>query len=97
MTRVTLPDDLAALAGCAEVDVTEDDLGLVEFRDGARVLRCFSCHDEGRILALETEVKRQAAPWQGPKQRVKRGAKKAPVKREDDRLRAPEGAPYEDV
>ena len=39
MTRVTLPDDLAALAGCAEVDVTEDDLGLVEFRDGARVHR----------------------------------------------------------
>ena len=97
MTRVTLPDDLAALAGCSEVDVAEDDLGLVEFRDGARVLRCFSCHSEGRILALETEVKRQAAPWQGPKQRVKRGAKKAPVKREDDRLRAPEGAPYEDV
>ena len=97
MTRVTLPDDLAALAGCAEVDVTEDDLGLVEIRDGDRVLRCFSCHNEGRILALETEVKRQAAPWQGPKQRVKRGAKKAPAKREDDRLRAPEGRRFEDV
>ncbi len=97
MTRVTLPDDLAALAGCSEVDVTEDDLGLVEFRDGARVLRCFSCHDEGRILALETETLRQAAPWQGPKQRVKRGHRKAPVKREDDYLRAPEGRRFEDV
>ncbi len=101
-TRVTLPADLAALAGCAEVDVTEDENDiLIAYRDGVELL-CFSWADFGKIRDLYNKARGAALPVNA--QALARvglvatgGKKRRKAKCEDDRLRAPEGRRFEDV
>jgi len=69
---VTLPADLAELAGCSVVDVREDDIGFPEVYDGKRRLTCFSLVDLSRIQALaNTEPMRAPEPGRP----LKRGEK----------------------
>ena len=102
MIRVTLPADLAAKAGCADVDVEIDDVDCTQvYRDGA-LLRCFSWADHGRIRDLydkatigKVQPDAQSLARVGPEPyKAKRRRK---PRREDNQLRAPEGERYEDV
>lgn len=102
MTRVTLPDDLAAVAGGPEVDLDLDDNDLVNaYRDGQR-LRCFSWNDYGVLKDLYDKATKgallpdaQAMARVGPE--PYRAKKRRKARREDDRLRAGDGKRYEDV
>ncbi len=102
MTTVTLPADLAALAGCPEVDVTEDENDiLIAYRDGVELL-CFSWADfgvirdlydaaRGKVLAVNAQALARAGMV------AAKSKKRRKAKCEDDRLRAPEGRRFEDV
>lgn len=72
---VQLPPDLAAVAGCAEVDVREDDNGYPEVYSGETRLTRFSIADLGRIQALVKPVERAPEPWT-PGTPLKRGQKR---------------------
>ena len=102
MIRVTLPADLAAKAGCSEVDVEIDDVDCTQvYRDGA-LLRCFSWADHGRIRDLydratigKVQPDAQSMARVGPE--PYKAKKRRKRRREDNQLRAPEGERYEDV
>lgn len=102
MIRITLPADLAAKAGCSEVDVMLDDVDCTQvYRDGVR-LKCFSWADHGIIRDLydkatigHVQPDAQSLARVGPEPyKAKRRRKQ---RREDNQLRAPEGERYEDV
>ncbi len=87
---VTLPPDLAAIAGCSRVAVSEDedDLFLLTREGEAERLRCFNVHQEGVIDLL---ARQQSAPL------VPRRERKSKRTRQDDRERARDGARFEET
>ncbi len=87
---VTLPPDLAAIAGCPCVAVGEDEEGLFLLtREGEpERLRCFNVHQEG---VIDTLARQQSAPH------VPRCVRKSKRTRQDDRERARDGARFEET
>ncbi len=87
---VTLPPDLAAIAGCPCVAVGEDEEGLFLLtREGeSERLRCFNVHQEG---VIDTLARKQSAP------QVPRRVRKSKRTRQDDRERARDGARFEET
>ena len=87
---ITLPLDLAAIAGCSRVVVSEDedDLFLLTREGETERLRCFNVHQEGVIDLL---ARQQSAPL------VPRRERKSKRTRQDDRERARDGARFEET
>lgn len=87
---VTLPPDLAAIAGCSRVAVSEDEDGLFLLtREGEPDrLRCFTVHQEGMIDLLARQQSAPIAPRRG---------RKSKRTRQDDRERARDGARFEET